>query len=223
MAIAVVIAAALALTLVPAALAIFGRALLWPRGAGEPETGSAAAPLPATGARGRLIGGAVRFPALTPSSASGPRRRRDRPSQLALGNPVMRGLPESTSVHQGYDLAAAGLGPGVLGPRCWWSKAKGSAARPASCRPGNRASPNRAGSPASSAPDAEPLPAARPDGRRRRRRRPLRARARRRPRRRPGLGSPLELEEHLPELARAQRPRAGEASASPATRRSPPN
>ena len=28
----------------------------------------------------------------------------------------MRGLPPTNPVHQGYDIAAAGLGPGVLGP-----------------------------------------------------------------------------------------------------------
>jgi RND superfamily putative drug exporter len=117
MAIAVVIAAAIALTLVPAALAIFGRALLWPRGAGGPETASGEDAAAAPGMRGRLIGGAIRVPALTAilcvvalgAGATGL-------SQLALGNPVMRGLPPTNEVHQGYDLAAAGLGAGVLGP-----------------------------------------------------------------------------------------------------------
>ncbi|HEX4730264.1 MAG TPA: MMPL family transporter [Solirubrobacterales bacterium] len=117
MAIAVAIAAAIALTLVPAALAIFGRALLWPRGAGGPETASGEDAAAAPGMRGRLIGGAIRVPALTAilcvvalgAGATGL-------SQLALGNPVMRGLPPTNEVHQGYDLAAAGLGAGVLGP-----------------------------------------------------------------------------------------------------------
>lgn len=113
MAIAVVVAAAVALTLVPASLAIFGRALLWPRGPSRAgREGDEAA-----GTRGRLIGAAIRFPALTVilcvgvlgAAATGV-------SQLALGNPVMRGLPVSNEVHQGYDLAASGLGPGVLGP-----------------------------------------------------------------------------------------------------------
>jgi RND superfamily putative drug exporter len=126
MAIAVVIAAAVALTLVPAALAIFGRALLWPRGAGrsepdgvDPGAGAArreATPA-ATGTRARLIGAAIRLPALTVilcvvalgAAATGLAR-------LELGNPVMRGLPPNNEVHQGYDLAAAGLGAGVLGP-----------------------------------------------------------------------------------------------------------
>jgi RND superfamily putative drug exporter len=116
MAIAVIAAAAVSLTLVPAGLAIFGRALLWPRGAGAEEEGRPAED-ESTGARGHLIGAAVRFPALTTIlcvailglAASGV-------TQLALGNPVMRGLPPTSEVHQGYDIAATGLGPGVLGP-----------------------------------------------------------------------------------------------------------
>ncbi len=35
---------------------------------------------------------------------------------LELGNPVMRGLPVTSEPRQGYDAAAAGIGPGVLGP-----------------------------------------------------------------------------------------------------------
>jgi putative drug exporter of the RND superfamily len=115
MAIAVVIAAAAALTLVPAALAIFGRALLWPRQPKPEEPAGLAAE--ESGARGRLIGGAVRFPVLTSivsllillAAASGV-------SELALGNPLMRGLPPTSSVREGYEIAANGLGPGVLGP-----------------------------------------------------------------------------------------------------------
>jgi RND superfamily putative drug exporter len=117
MAIAVGVAALVALTLVPATLAIFGRALLWPRGAGDPTVTSGEDDRTAPGMRGRLLGAAVRFPALTTilcvvalgAAATGLAR-------LELGNPVMRGLPPTNEVHQGYDLAAAGLGAGVLGP-----------------------------------------------------------------------------------------------------------
>jgi putative drug exporter of the RND superfamily len=117
MAIAVGIAALVSLTLVPAALAIFGRALLWPRGPGDVESTGGEDERSSAGMRGRLIGGAVRFPALTAlicvvalgAAATGVAR-------LELGNPVMRGLPPTNDVHQGYDLAAAGLGAGVLGP-----------------------------------------------------------------------------------------------------------
>jgi RND superfamily putative drug exporter len=116
LAIAVLVAAAAALTLIPAALAIFGRALLWPH---RPQVEEEPA-VPATeesGTRGRLIGAAVRFPVLTViasllillAAASGVR-------ELALGNPLMRGLPPTSAERQGYEVVAHGLGPGVLGP-----------------------------------------------------------------------------------------------------------
>ena len=122
MAVAVIVSALVAMTLVPAALAIFGRALLWPRGLGEApaegeERGAKEAPEESPGARGLLVGAAVRLPVLTAlvcvagllAAASGLRH-------LELGNPVMRGLPPTSEPRQGYDAAAAGIGPGVLGP-----------------------------------------------------------------------------------------------------------
>ncbi len=113
LAIAVLVAAAVALTLVPAALAIFGGTLLWPR---RPKAEEERAEEESS-ARGRLIGAAVRFPVLTVitsllillAAASGV-------SQLALGNPLMRGLPPTSSERQGYEIAAKSLGPGTLGP-----------------------------------------------------------------------------------------------------------
>jgi RND superfamily putative drug exporter len=118
MAVAVVVAAAVAMTLVPAALAIFGRSLFWPHPLVAEDTDQAAgAEAGSGGARRALIGVAVRFPTLVTilcllvlgAAASGI-------VMLELGNPVIRGLPESTSARRGYDLAATGLGPGVLGP-----------------------------------------------------------------------------------------------------------
>lgn len=121
MAVAVVVSALVAMTLVPAALAIFGKALLWPRGIGEqsPDDTNAeeGAGAEEGGARGRLLGVAVKVPLLTAvvcvlallAAASGLRH-------LELGNPVMRGLPEASEPRQGYDAAVAGIGPGVLGP-----------------------------------------------------------------------------------------------------------
>jgi putative drug exporter of the RND superfamily len=116
MAVAVVVAAAVAMTLVPAALAIFGRALLWPHRPTAQATEQADDDA-RSGVRGALIGVAVRFPVLTTilclvalgAAASGL-------GKLALGNPIIRGLPETTSPRKGYELAASGLGPGVLGP-----------------------------------------------------------------------------------------------------------
>jgi RND superfamily putative drug exporter len=122
MAVAVIVSALVAMTLVPAALATFGRALLWPRGLGRrsPEGSDERAGKgkgESSGARGHLLGLAVRLPVLTAMlcvavlavAASGLRH-------LELGNPVMRGLPQTSEPRQGYDAAAAGIGPGVLGP-----------------------------------------------------------------------------------------------------------
>lgn len=110
-AIAVLIGAAVALTFVPATIAIFGKALLWPG-----RRGSTAAPS-AEGARGRVVGMAARHPVLIATfclllllvAASGVRK-------LDLGNPVVRGLPPSNSVRRGYETAASAFGPGVTGP-----------------------------------------------------------------------------------------------------------
>jgi RND superfamily putative drug exporter len=124
MAVAVIVSALVAMTLVPAALAIFGRAMLWPRGLGgeAAKEGEGEAHLEkevseGSGARGLLLGIAVRVPVLTAivciaallAAASGLRH-------LELGNPVMRGLPPASEPRQGYDAAAAAIGPGVLGP-----------------------------------------------------------------------------------------------------------
>ncbi|HXS33883.1 MAG TPA: MMPL family transporter [Solirubrobacterales bacterium] len=121
MAVAVIVSALVAMTFVPAALAVFGRALLWPSGLAqqsseEGENGEKGA-TEKPGARGHLLGAAVRVPVLTTFlcvaallvAASGLRH-------LELGNPVMRGLPETSEPRQGYDTAAVGIGPGVLGP-----------------------------------------------------------------------------------------------------------
>jgi RND superfamily putative drug exporter len=159
MAIAVVIAAAVALTLVPAALGIFGRALLWPRGAGDAEPVDRGGATGTTGMRGRLIGGAVRFPALTVivcvvalgAAATGV-------SRLELGNPVMRGLPPTNEVHQGYDLAAAGLGAGVLGPTMVVVEGEGVAERASQLASLETALSEEEGVSGVLGPAAEPLP-----------------------------------------------------------------
>jgi RND superfamily putative drug exporter len=135
MAVAVIVSALVAVTLVPAALAIFGRAMLWPRGLGRQASEEARprvenAPGKKAGARGRLIGIAVRLPVLTAlvcvvlllAAASGLRN-------LELGNPVMRGLPVTSEPRQGYDAASAGIGPGVLGPTMLVLEAPGVAGR----------------------------------------------------------------------------------------------
>ncbi|MDQ3725338.1 MAG: MMPL family transporter [Actinomycetota bacterium] len=114
LAVAVLVGAAVALTFVPAMLAIFGRILLWPNSP-SPETGGVHPQ--ERGPRGRVVGFAARHPAIVSifcllilvAAASGLRN-------LEIGNPIIRGLPESTDARQGYDVATDTLGPGVLGP-----------------------------------------------------------------------------------------------------------
>jgi len=92
------------MTLVPAALAIFGQALLWrarlarpPPRAGRERKGATEK----SGAPRHLLGAAIRVPVLTAilcvavllAAASGLRH-------LELGNPVMRGLPETSEPRQ---------------------------------------------------------------------------------------------------------------------------
>lgn len=134
MAVAVVVSALVAMTLVPAALAIFGKALFWPRGLGRqpPEGEGRQTQAEKPGARGRLIGIAVKQPVLTAifcaiallAAASGLR-------DLELGNPVMRGLPKTSEPRQGYDAASASIGPGVLGPTMLALEERGIAKRAA--------------------------------------------------------------------------------------------
>ncbi|MGN6202083.1 MAG: MMPL family transporter, partial [Solirubrobacterales bacterium] len=114
MAVAVVVGAAVALTFVPAMLAIFGRLLLWPR-CPDPETGGSHPK--ERGPRGRVVGFAAHHPAIVAifclailvAAASGLRK-------LELGNPIISGLPHSTDVRQGYEVASENVGPGVVGP-----------------------------------------------------------------------------------------------------------
>jgi putative drug exporter of the RND superfamily len=114
MAVAVVVGAAVALTFIPAMLAIFGRILLWP---GSPNPETAGTHPKERGPRGRLVGFAAHHPtivaiaclALLLAAASGLRK-------LELGNPIISGLPTSTDARQGYDVAQETLGPGVVGP-----------------------------------------------------------------------------------------------------------
>jgi RND superfamily putative drug exporter len=114
MAVAVVVGAAVAVTFIPAMLAIFGRLLLWPS---RPAPETRRRHPQERGPRGRVVGFAARHPmvvsifclVLLVAAASGLRK-------LELGNPIISGLPRSTDVRQGYEVASEHLGPGVVGP-----------------------------------------------------------------------------------------------------------
>ncbi len=117
MAMAVAIALLAALTVVPAALALAGPLLYWPR---SPRRGSktmmaresSRKPL-----RRRVLEGAVDHPlpvaaaclALLLAAAAGMLR-------LDLGNGLIRGLPDDSQPRRAYDQAAQGFAPGILSP-----------------------------------------------------------------------------------------------------------
>jgi RND superfamily putative drug exporter len=114
MAVSVLIGAAVALTFIPAMLAIFGRVLFWPS---RPHRETSGTHPGEHGPRGRVVGFSARHPAIVSifclalllAAASGLRK-------LEVGNPIISGLPDSTDVRQGYEVASATLGPGVVGP-----------------------------------------------------------------------------------------------------------
>lgn len=117
MAISVLVAAAVSLTFVPACLAILGRLVFWPNSIEVSDGEVERAASEPSAARGRVVGFAARHPlivtvaclALLLAGASGLR-------ELELGNPVIRGLPDSSEAKQGYNEASAAFSPGVLGP-----------------------------------------------------------------------------------------------------------
>ncbi len=123
LAIAVTVGVAVALTFVPAMLALIGPTLLAP-GRRDPASGS-----PATTSQGRAVGLAARFPVIVAitaivvlaAAATGLR-------QLHLGDPVMKGLPASNEERQGYEAAAHAFNPGIAGPTMIVARGPGIAA-----------------------------------------------------------------------------------------------
>ncbi len=129
-AISVLVAAFVALTFIPACLALLGRFVFWPHRLDPGGTAAGAEEEPR--ARGRVVGLAARHPVLVIvgcliallACAGGLRH-------LELGNPILRGLPTTTQTRQGYDEATQAFGPGVLGPTMVEVEGEGAAADPA--------------------------------------------------------------------------------------------
>ena len=122
LAFAVLIGLLVSLTLVPACLAIFGRALFWPRRPqAELSPEQAAEESPATAAprprRSRAVRLACDHPwptvalclVLLGAGASGLLVAR-------LENPVIRGLPPGSGPRAAYEAAGRGFAPGILSP-----------------------------------------------------------------------------------------------------------
>ena len=135
MAIAVVVGLAVALTFIPACMALLGSALLWPSRPGRelaPE--KAAEDRPPHGRsrwrRGRAVRLAARRPFLVVSvttlgliaAASGL-------AKLELGQTLIRGLPEGADARVAYNAAARGFAPGILSPTMVLVEGRGIAAR----------------------------------------------------------------------------------------------
>lgn len=113
----VLIALVVTVTLVPALLAVSGGRLFWPRGVARADAADRRA-APADAGRGRrVIRLAVDHPRLTGAVsvavllalASGLGR-------LEPGNPLIRGLPPASDPHRAYRQASAGFAAGVLSP-----------------------------------------------------------------------------------------------------------
>jgi RND superfamily putative drug exporter len=121
-AMAVLVGLAVAITLIPALIAIGGRLVFWPRRPGIEMVGDDAAEEPShdraprTG-RSRALAFATGRPALAAGvcmaflliSATGLLR-------LDLGNPLIRGLPDDADAKEAYRQASRGFAPGILSP-----------------------------------------------------------------------------------------------------------
>ncbi len=113
LALAVLIGMAVAMTFVPASLALLGRRLFWPHRPGAPADG----PQPRDSVVARLLRWAVLKPrtaiavsllALTAMAAP--------IATIDLGNPLIRGLPSDSEARRAYAQASAAFVPGVLSP-----------------------------------------------------------------------------------------------------------
>jgi RND superfamily putative drug exporter len=109
MAAAIAVGWAVTVTLLPALLAIFGRALFWPSSPGSAGAG--------VRRRRRLLAAVTRHPlaaalavvAVLAVPAAGLAR-------LRLADPAIRGLPAGADARAGYQDIAAGFGPGFVAP-----------------------------------------------------------------------------------------------------------
>lgn len=119
-AMAVLVGLLVSVTLVPALLAVGGRALFWPRRPGVPaEGGGAHGALPTHHRPGRAsaLRVATERPVLTAVVVAGLLLLAATGMlQLKLGNPLIRGLPAGSSAREAYVQASRGFAPGILSP-----------------------------------------------------------------------------------------------------------
>jgi RND superfamily putative drug exporter len=120
MAMGVLIALLVAITFVPAALALLGGALFWPLGpdatAGKAGT-SRSAEARGRPRRWRAVGLAAAHPVLTAMVCLGVLLAASSGLLgLRLGNPLIRGLPDGTHAKTAYAEASQGFAAGILSP-----------------------------------------------------------------------------------------------------------
>ena len=112
MALSVLVAILVALTLLPALLAILGERLFWPS---RPRRGSR--PLAGRARTVRLIAATVRRPVVaTVASLLVLAAMASGLAFLELGNPLIRGLPGDSEPHRAYREVQKGFAPGVVAP-----------------------------------------------------------------------------------------------------------
>ena len=135
LAVAVLVGVLVATTFVPAALAVAGSSVFWPSRPGRdvpPSTAAEETPDEHVGrpVRSRAVSLAVAHPRLTVTAcvavlllaSSGVAR-------LAVGNPLIRGLPEGAEARVAYRAAAQGFAPGILSPTVIVVEGRGITAR----------------------------------------------------------------------------------------------
>ncbi len=121
-AMAVLIGLLVAITLIPALLAVGGRALFWPRRPGV-ELGrvevaeEVPAPARQRPGRSRALRLATGYPAITAAAVAGALLvAASGTLRTELGNPLIRGLPRDSSTREAYAQASRGFTPGILSP-----------------------------------------------------------------------------------------------------------
>jgi putative drug exporter of the RND superfamily len=112
MAITVFVTLLVAVTFVPAVIAVFGRALFWP-GLRQAEQSEQEAPVLAP-SRLASYRGAGLFLLILAVAALGYAASETR--STALGLTLLRGLPAHNEVRRGAEAAGAGFAPGIVGP-----------------------------------------------------------------------------------------------------------
>lgn len=120
MALAVLIGLCVAVTLVPAAMAIAGMSLFWPSRPGREISAEATAEqVDARSRRGRTraLALATRHPlAVSIATVAALLVGASGLAHLRVGNPIIRGLPAGNPIKRAYAEAAKGFAPGVVSP-----------------------------------------------------------------------------------------------------------